>query len=305
MKKQLLTACAAALVAMAMTGCEKTGTIEGVVLDPFTEQAVPMPTVWMDSTIFTTTKEKYPYKQELQQGTFKFNKVPVGSYRILAGRSKYVKSRNPIATTEAEPNLKVKLYIYSDQVNPGLYKTGEKAPTKINNEWVLYSTQCTESIAGYRLEMPQVTEAAKLPPTPPKEDKKGKKGKKGKKAAKAAKAAAPAAAPASKMIALPAPLVVANQINVLFVNANSVSSPLIAKSFAAVEENVANHKDCKGFADTDKKGIFADKSKATDLQVTYVAENLFRITGTLPQGKQIIQLSQDGKTVQTYYFEVK
>ena len=302
MKKQLLTACAAALVAMAMTGCEKTGTIEGVVLDPFTEQAVPMPTVWMDSTIFTTTKEKYPYKQELQQGTFKFNKVPVGSYRVLAGRSKYIKSRNPIATTEAEPNLKVKLYIYSDQVNPGLYKTGEKAPTKINNEWVLYSTQCTESIAGYRLEMPQVTEAAKLPPTPPKEDKKAKKGKKGK---KAAKAAAPAAAPASKMIALPAPLVVANQINVLFVNANSVSSPLIAKSFAAVEENVANHKDCKGFADTDKKGIFADKSKATDLQVTYVAENLFRITGTLPQGKQIIQLSQDGKTVQTYYFEVK
>ncbi len=303
MKKQLLTACAAALVAMAMTGCEKTGTIEGVVLDPFTEQAVPMPTVWMDSTIFTTTKEKYPYKQELQQGTFKFNKVPVGSYRILAGRSKYIKSRNPVATTEAEPNLKVKLYIYSDQVNPGLYKTGEKAPTKINNEWVLYSTQCTESIAGYRLEMPQVTEAAKLPPTPPKEDKKakGKKGKKGKKAAKAA----PAAAPASKMIALPAPLVVANQINVLFVNANSVSSPLIAKSFAAVEENVSNHKDCKGFADTDKKGIFADKSKATDLQVTYVAENLFRITGTLPQGKQIIQLSQDGKTVQTYYFEVK
>ena len=301
MKKQLLTACAAALVAMAMTGCEKTGTIEGVVLDPFTEQAVPMPTVWMDSTIFTTTKEKYPYKQELQQGEFKFQKVPVGSYRILAGRSKYVKSRNPIATTEAEPNLKVKLYIYSDQVNPGLYKTGEKAPTKINNEWVLYSTQCTESIAGYRLEMPQVTEAAKLPPTPPKEDKKGKKGKKGKKAAKAA----PAAAPASKMIALPAPLVVANQINVLFVNANSVSSPLIAKSFAAVEENVANHKDCKGFADTDKKGVFADKSKSTDLQVTYVAENLFRITGTLPQGKQIIQLSQDGKTVQTYYFEVK
>ena len=304
MKKQILTACAFALVAMAMTGCEKTGTIEGVVLDPFTEQAVPMPTVWMDSTIFTTTKEKYPFKAELQKGEFKFQKVPVGSYRVLAGRAKYIKSRNPIATTEAEPNLKVKLYIYSDQVNPGLYKTGEKAPTKISNEWVLYSTQCTESIAGYRLEMPQVTEAAKLPPTPPKEDKKAK-GKKGKKGKKAAKAAPAPAAPAGKMIALPAPLVVANQINVLFVNANSVSSPLVAKSFAAVEDNVANHKDCKGFADTDKKGLFVDKSKSTDLQVTYVAENLFRITGTLPQGKQIIQLSQDGKTVQTYYFEVK
>lgn len=299
MKKQLISACAFALVAMAMTGCEKTGTIEGVVLDPFTEQPVPMPTVWMDSTIYTTTKEKYPFKEELQKGEFKFQKVPVGSYRILAGRSKYVKSRNPIETSEANPNLQLKLYIYSDQVNPGLYKTGEKAPTKINNEWVLFSTQCNESIAGYRLEMPQATDGAKMPPAPKKEDKKSKKkGKKGK------AAPAPAAA-AGKMIALPAPLVVGNQINVLFVNANSVSSPLIAKTFAAVEENVSAHKDCKGFDANDKKGIFVDKSKSTDLQVTYVAENLFRITGTLPQGKQIIQLSQDGKTVQTYYFEVK
>ncbi|OWV00190.1 hypothetical protein [Fibrobacter sp. UWR2] len=304
MKKQILTACATALIAMAMTGCDKTGTIEGVVLDPFTEQPVPMPTVWMDSTIYTTTKEKYPFKEELQKGEFKFQKVPVGSYRILAGRSKYIKSRNPIQTSEAEPNLKVKLYIYSDQVNPGLYKTGEKAPTKINNEWVLFSTQCTESIAGYRLEMPAVTEGAKLPPTPPKADKKDKKGKKGKKGKKAA-APTPAAAPAAKMNALKAPLVVDSKINVLFVNANSVSSPLVAKSFAAIEDNIANHKDCKGFEAYEKKGIFADKSKSTDLTVTYVAENLFRITGDLPKGKQIIQLSQDGKTVQTYYFEVK
>ena len=247
MKKQLMTACAAALIAMGMTACDKTGTIEGVVLDPFTEQPVPMPTVWMDSTIYTTTKEKYPYKEELQKGEFKFNKVPVGSYRILAGRSKYVKSRNPVQTTEAEPNLKVKLYIYSDQVNPGLYKTGEKTPTKITNEWVLFSTQCTESIAGYRLEMPAASETAKLPPAP-KADKKAK-GKKGK---KAKKAAAPAAAPASKMIALSAPLVVDGKLNVLYVNASSVTAPLVAKTFAAVEDKVANHKDCKGFTETDK-----------------------------------------------------
>ena len=300
MKKQLMTACAAALIAMGMTACDKTGTIEGVVLDPFTEQPVPMPTVWMDSTIYTTTKEKYPYKEELQKGEFKFNKVPVGSYRILAGRSKYVKSRNPVQTTEAEPNLKVKLYIYSDQVNPGLYKTGEKTPTKINNEWVLFSTQCTESIAGYRLEMPAASETAKLPPAP-KADKKAK-GKKGK---KAKKAAAPAAAPASKMMALSAPLVVDGKLNVLYVNASSVTAPLVAKTYAAVEDKVANHKDCKGFVETDVKGIFPDKSKATDLQVTYVAENLYKISGDLPKGKQIIQLSQEGKTLQTYYFEVK
>jgi hypothetical protein len=39
--------------------------------------------------------------------------------------------------------------------------------------------------------------------------------------------------------------------------------------------------------------------------VTYVAENLYKISGDLPKGKQIIQLSQEGKTLQTYYFEVK
>ncbi len=290
MKKQILTACAAALVAMAMTGCEKTGTIEGVVLDPFTEQAVPMPTVWMDSTIFTTTKEKYPYKAELQKGEFKFEKVPVGSYRILAGRSKYIKSRNPVQTSEAEPNLKVKLYIYSDQVNPGLYKTGEKAPTKINNDWVLFSTQCTESVAGYRLEMAQSTDGAKVPP---KADKKGKKAK-GK-----------ATAAATKTLTLKEPLVVDSKLNVLYVNASSVTAPLVAKTFAAIEDKVANHKDCKGFVETDVKGIFPDKSKSTDLKVTYVAENLYKITGDLPKGKQIIQFSQEGKTLQTYYFEVK
>ena len=57
MKKHLFIG-AAALVAMAMTGCQKTGTIDGVVLDPFTGKAIEMPTVWMDSTIFGTQNPK-------------------------------------------------------------------------------------------------------------------------------------------------------------------------------------------------------------------------------------------------------
>lgn len=48
--KKTLTLAAAALVAFAMTGCDKKGTVEGVVLDPFTGKNVEMPTVWMDST---------------------------------------------------------------------------------------------------------------------------------------------------------------------------------------------------------------------------------------------------------------
>ena len=106
------------------------------------------------------------------------------------------------------------------------------------------------------------------------------------------------------MTPLPEPRVVDGKLEVFYRNASSVTTPLIAKTFPAVVGKVADHKDCKGF-ENDEKGVFADKAKGADLTVTYIAENLFKITGNLPKGKQIIQFSQDGKTLQTYYFEVK
>lgn len=288
MKKTLTLCATAALVAMALTGCEKTGTIEGEVCDAFTGKPLEMPTIWMDSTIYSTLKEKYKYKQELRKGQFKFEKVPVGTYKILAGRSKYIKSKNMISTTEENPNLKVTLYIYSDQIEPGLYLPGdeENGPKKISNEWVVWSTQCNESIAGYQLERPQAGDGAKVP------DQKKDKKKKGKKEA-------------AKMSPLPAPRVIEGKLEVFYRNASSVTSPLIAKTYPAVEGDVSAHADCKGFEANEKKGLFADKDKGTNLTVTYMAENLFKITGELPKGKQIIQFSQDGKTLTTYYFENK
>lgn len=285
MKKQL-SICAAALIAMAMTGCEKTGTIDGVVLDPFTGKAVEMPTVWMDSTIFGTQNPKYPYKADLKEGKFKFEKVPVGEYLIKARRSKYILGQQRIATSEENPNTTVTLYEYSDQVKPGLYKSGTtEGPEKIENQWVIYSTNCNESVAGYRLTMPIDTDAGKVP---------GKKDKKKKKSAKAV-----------KVSNLPAPLSVGEALDVYYVNASSVTSPLVATAFGAVEGKVADHADCKGFGADEKNGLFVDKSKSTTLSVEYKAENLFEVKGSLPKGKQILQLSQDGKTLQTYYFEVK
>ena len=288
MKKQLFIG-AAALVAMAMTGCQKTGTIEGVVLDPFTGKAIEMPTVWMDSTIFGTQNPKYPYKGELQQGKFKFEKVPVGEYLIKARRSKYILGQQKIATDEKNPNLSVTLYEYSDQIKPGLYKSGTtEGPEKIDNQWVVYSTSCNESVAGYRLTMPINTDAGKVPGQ--KADKKKKK--------KADKGAA-------KVSNLPAPLAVDAAISVFYVNASSVTSPLVATTYPAVEGKVADHSDCQGFGADEKTGLFVNKDKGTALNVEYKAENLFQITGNLPAGKQILQLSQDGKTLQTYYFMVK
>ena len=224
----------------------------------------------------------------MQQGKFKFEKVPVGEYLIKARRSKYILGQQKIATDEKNPNLSVTLYEYSDQVKPGLYKGATtEGPEKIDNQWVVYSTSCNESVAGYRLTMPINTDAAKIPGK--KADKKKKKADKG----------------AAKVSNLPAPLAVDAALNVFYVNASSVTSPLVVTSYPAVEGKVADHSDCQGFGADEKTGLFVDKAKGTALNVEYKAENLFQVTGILPKGKQIIQLSQDGKTLQTYYFLVK
>ena len=107
------------------------------------------------------------------------------------------------------------------------------------------------------------------------------------------------------MTNLPDPRVVDGKFEVFYHNSSSVSTAITAKTYPAVVAPIASHKDCKGFGAGETKGVFPVKDKATDLKVEYVAENLFKITGNLPKGKQIIQLSQDGKTLQTYYFEAK
>ncbi len=299
--KKKLSICAAAIIALAMTGCDngKTGTIEGEVRDAFTNKPLEMPTVGMDSTIYTTLSKKYEFNQELRKGKFKFVKVPVGAYRVYAGRSKYVKTRMKIETTEQNPNASLVLYIYSAQVDPGLYQGTPEGPLKIDNKWVVYSTNCDESIAGYRLTMPQQNGNS----TANIAEKIGvqKKGKKGKKAKKAA----PVAQVAAAVTNLPDPRVIDGKLEVFYHNSSSVSTAITAKTYPAVVAPIASHKDCKGFGAGETKGVFPVKDKATDLKVEYVAENLFKITGNLPKGKQIIQLSQDGKTLQTYYFEAK
>ena len=300
--KKKLSICAAAIIALAMTGCEngKTGTIEGEVRDAFTNKPLEMPTVGMDSTIYTTLSKKYEFNQELRKGKFKFVKVPVGAYRVYAGRSKYVKTRMKIETTEQNPNASLVLYIYSAQVDPGLYQGTPEGPLKIDNKWVVYSTNCDESIAGYRLTMPQ-QQAGDAKASLAEKIGVKKKGKKGK---KAKKAAAPAAV-TSAVTNLPDPRVVDGKLEVFYHNSSSVSTAITAKTYPAVVAPIASHKDCKGFGAGETKGVFPVKDKATDLKVEYLADTLFKITGNLPKGKQIIQLSQDGKTLQTYYFEAK
>lgn len=286
MKKLFMLTLSASLLSIIACG-EKKGTIEGVVLDAFTGKPVEMPTVWMDSTIFSTQKPKYEFKGELQKGQFKFVNVPVGDYLIKARRNRYVLGQEKFTTSDASPDLKLTLYIYNDQVDPGLYKAGAEGAEKISNNWVLWSASCKESVAGYRLSYVDSKEMPSLP-----NDKKSKKKNKKK------------AAPAGKEMPLPAPGVVDANIDFLYKNASSVTAPLMAASYPVEAGNVASHTDCDGF-NGDKKGLFANASKKVDLEVAYKSESLYQIKGTLPKGKQVLVLSQDGKTLQTYYFEVK
>ncbi|MDR1760381.1 MAG: carboxypeptidase-like regulatory domain-containing protein [Fibrobacter sp.] len=264
---------AAGCFAAVLCGCEKKGTVSGVVMDPFTGKPVELPTVWMDGSVFGTQTAKYPYGADLVNGKFKFDEVPAGEYLIKARRNGYVLGQQRFTTTPENPNAELTLFAFSDKIDPGLYKYPCVAPDKIQNSWVIWAATCSESGAAYRASFTE-------------EIAKGKKKEK-------------------RVNKLPDPLVVDANFSVLFHNKGSVTTPITAVSYAARPGKVKDHQDCKGFGDGETDGIFADKSKTTDLKVTYKAEGLFEVTGTLPKGKQIVQMLQDGKSVQTYYFEVK
>ncbi|MCQ2097552.1 MAG: carboxypeptidase-like regulatory domain-containing protein [Fibrobacter sp.] len=300
MKKQL-TLCGAALLALAMTGCEKTGSVEGVVMDPFINKAVEVPTVWMPNTVFGTHSKNYQKDDAkslaIRKGEFKFDNVPFGEYDLSAKRSSYNQSSIKIKLEESNPNLKVTLYEYPKDIDAGMYKVGTETPEKISGaDWVIYRLDCEDaSVTGFNLEVADMSGAAKTPAAAPKKDKKSKK--KGK--------AAPAKDAASKMLPLNAPRLMDAALNVLYVRAQSSTSPVVAAAYPVMEDKVTNHKDCKGITAGATKALFADKSKKVELKAEYRADDLYAISGTLPKGKQIIHFSQDGKTLQTYYFEVK
>lgn len=280
MKKVLLPIASVAMT-LALTSCDKSGTVSGQVLDAFTGKPVEMPTVWMDSTIYGTQSSKYAFKAELQQGKFKFEGVPVGTYLIKARRNKYILGQRTFTTTNESPNAEITLYEYSDTVSPGMYVPGADSSSKIVNSWAIFSTTCKESVAGLRLSFEQDLKAAAP------HQKKAKKSKKD-----------------IKVNKLPDAKVVDSALDVLYCNPGSVTTAVEAAAYPAVNGAVSAHADCQGF-DGDKNGLFPDVSKKTELAVSYKAEGLFSIKGTLPKGKQFVVISKDGRTLQSYYVEVK
>ncbi len=279
--KKVLLPIATAAIALSLFGCDKSGTVSGQVLDAFTGKPIEMPTVWMDSTIYGTQSQNYAYKDMLKEGKFKFEGVSVGSYLIKARRSKYILGQQKFTTTNDNPNLEITLYEYPDTVSPGMYIAGAEGGTKITNNWAIFSTTCKESVAGLRTSFEQDMSASAP-------------SQKGKKASKKD----------IKVNKLPEPKVMDASFDVLYCNPGSVTVAVEAAAYPAVAAAVSAHADCQGF-DNDKKGIFPDVSKKTELAVEYKAEGLFSVKGNLPKGKQFIVFSSNGKTLQSYYVEVK
>lgn len=278
--KKVLISFASAAVALSLVGCDKTGTVSGQVLDPFTGKAVEMPTIWMDSTIFSTQKENYAYKADLAQGKFKFENVPVGNYLIKARRSKYNLSQQTFATTNENPNAEVTLYIYGDKTAPGLYVPGADSASKITNNWAIFSTTCKESVTGLRISFEQEMNAVP-----------------GQKAKKKSKKDV-------KLNKLPDPKPVSTEVDVLYCNPGSLASSIAVASYPVKTASAAAHADCEGFG-KNESGLFPDLSKKTELAVEYRAEGLVAVKGTLPKGKQLIVVTKEGKFLQSYYVDAK
>lgn len=263
-----------AVSAMGLVACGKSGSVSGTVYDPFTGKAVELPTVFIKDTPFTS--QKIP--GGLKDGTYKFEKVKPGTYTISAGKNKYSKTNIEFSITEDQLNVQQDLFIYNREgLTPGMYKPVANQPAeKIANDWVNSEVVCKESIMALRPKFKQDAPNAK------------------------------GAKKEQIEVVLADAKAIEATINLLYYNASSMSSMIEAKAYPANQEKASDHSDCAGI-DTKKEPylIVPQKDKGTQLTTTYKSENLYEISGTLPKGKSLLTLHQDGKLLKTYYFEVK
>lgn len=248
------------MLALGLVSCKK-GSISGQVLDPFTGKPVANSTIWVENT---------PYLSKSVDGSFKFEKVKPGSYRIFAGKNKFSKTSDTLTLTEEALNGSVNLYIYSlEVVDPGLYlEVSEGSTEKIQNLWLNWELSCKDGGFAYR---------QKFTDTKTKKD-----------------------------IILPAGQPIKAPFKALFNLSSSAVEKVSAKLFPVTQGRVSNHSDCQGFnSKKEPTGLFPDLTKGIELQTTQKSNNLYEISGEFPAGKQAMALYQGGKFLKSYLFEVK
>jgi len=260
-----------ALSALALVACKK-GTVSGLVIDPFSGKSVELPTVYIKGTVFSS--QKIP--GGLPDGKFKFEGIEPGTYTIEAGKGKYSKGRAEFTITKEKMEVTQDLYIYGQEVSPGLYRPIENSNAeKITNDWTIWQPICKET--GFALRNEFETEGEN-PLTKKKEKKKN---------------------------ILPAPRSVPEEITVLFKIATSVPSPIEAISYPIISSSAKDHKDCAGVGEKETL-LVPDMNKGVSLTSSYKSDNLYEIKGKLISGKkQLLALNQDGKLVGLYYLNAQ
>jgi hypothetical protein len=259
-----------AISVLALAACKK-GSVSGTIVDPFTGKAVEMPTVYIKGTTHTSTK----IPGGLPDGKFTFEKVEPGTYTLEAGKSRYSKGKAEFTITKENKDVVQNVYIYSQEVSPGLYRSIEGgAADKIANAWALWQPTCKETAFALREKFVSDVEN-------PKTKKKEKKDN-----------------------LLPAPKDVPANIVALYKIATSVSSPVEVVSNPIVSSAAKNHADCIGL-NAKENLLVPDAAKGTKLESGYKSDNLYEIKGTLPSGRQLLTLRQDGKPVGLYYLNAK
>jgi len=256
-----------AIVALAFVACGKKGSVSGTIMDPFSGKAVELPTVWIKGTTFSS--QKIP--GGLPDGKFKFEGIAVAdtAYTLQAGKPKYSQGQVKFTITKDNLNVVQNIYIYRQDVAPGLYRPVEGAEAEKIKANAVYQAVCKESGFAFRKKF-----TTENPKTKKKEDS-----------------------------VLPPPTNVPIEITLLSKIATSVTSPIEVISYPVITESAKKHEDCG--VDVKETLLLPNLNKGTNITSEYKSENLYQIKGTLPKGQQFLAIKQDGKLVNAYYINAQ
>jgi hypothetical protein len=255
------------LASLALVACGKKGSVSGVIMDPFSGKAVELPTVWIKGTTFTS--QKIP--GGLPDGRFKFEGIAVSdsAYTLRAGKPRYSQGQVKFSITDGNLNVVQNIYIYRQDVAPGLYRPIEGKEAEKINARAINRADCKESIFAFRVKF-----TTENPSTKKKEES-----------------------------ILPPPANVPAEVAFLSKIATSVTSPIEVTSYPVLSESAKKHEDCG--VDSKETLLVPNLSKGTSIHSDYKSENLYEIKGTLPKGKQFLTIKQDGKLVNAYYINAQ
>ena len=222
-----------------------------------------MPTVWIKGTTFTS--QKIP--GGLPDGKFKFEGIAVSDsfYILQAGKPKYSQGQVKFSITKDNLDVTQNIYIYRQDVIPGLYRPVEGKEAEKIKAHAVYQALCKESGFAFRVKF-----NTENPSTKKKEENN-----------------------------LPPPANVPTDVVFLSKIATSVTSPIEVTSYPVLSEPAKKHEDCG--VDVKESLLIPNLSKGTSVPSEYKSENLYEIRGTLPKGKQFLAIRQDGKLVNAYY----